>query len=203
MYFRETNCVIHWIVIYPADSVIHLLSNSALERREESSLMWGHPCDKYEETFHSFEWNRNTLWWRNVKTGHRVSPKWSVHTSANLIFHFSNKNGKRKYNLSLSYLHILKYRKREKKRKWSGKSIIFSFFLCACDILPLNLSPEPLFLCWEHSVPGMKTVELTPHPPPPPLSPTNFHVFPLLSSTVDYQQLKPSGKSRKVNQLQK
>ena len=27
--------------------------------------------------------------------------KWSVHTSANLIFHFSNKNGKRKYYLSL------------------------------------------------------------------------------------------------------
>ena len=24
MYFRETNCVIHWIVIYPADSVIQL-----------------------------------------------------------------------------------------------------------------------------------------------------------------------------------
>ena len=35
----------------------------------------------------------------------------SVHTSANLIFHFSNKNGKRKYYLSLSYLHISKYRK--------------------------------------------------------------------------------------------
>ena len=87
--------------------------------------MSGHPCDKYEETFHSFEWNRNTLWWRNVRTGHRVSPKWSVHTSANLIFHFSNKNGKRKYYLSLSYLHISKYRKKEKKRKWSGKSIIF------------------------------------------------------------------------------
>ena len=34
----------------------------------------------------------------------------SVHTSANLIFHFSNKNGNRKYYLSLSYLHILKYR---------------------------------------------------------------------------------------------
>ena len=32
----------------------------------------------------------------------------SVHTPANLIFHFSNKNGKRKYYLSLSYLHILK-----------------------------------------------------------------------------------------------
>ena len=52
----------------------------------------------------------------------------SVHTSANLIFHFSNKNGKRTYYLSLSYLHISKYRKKEKKRKWSGKSIIFSFF---------------------------------------------------------------------------
>ena len=52
----------------------------------------------------------------------------SVHISANLIFHFSNKNGHRKYYLSLSYLHISKYRKKEKKRKWSGKSIIFSFF---------------------------------------------------------------------------
>ena len=36
----------------------------------------------------------------------------SVHTSANLIFHFSNKNGNRKYYLSLSYLHILKYRQK-------------------------------------------------------------------------------------------
>ena len=36
----------------------------------------------------------------------------SVHTSANLIFYFSNKNGKRKYYLSLSYLHILRYRKK-------------------------------------------------------------------------------------------
>ena len=54
-------------------------------------------------------------------------PQGSVHTSANLIFHFSNKNGKRKYYLSLSYLHILKYRKKEKKRKWSGKLIFFSF----------------------------------------------------------------------------
>ena len=53
----------------------------------------------------------------------------SVHTSANLFFHFSNKNGKRTYYLSLSYLHISKYRKKEKKRKWSGKSIIFFIFL--------------------------------------------------------------------------
>ena len=69
---------------------------------------------------------------------------------------------------------------------------------------PLISLTNRLFLCWEHSVPGMKTVELTPHPHPPlPLSPTNFHAFPPLSSTVDYQQLKPSGKSRKVNQLQK
>ena len=53
MYFRDTNCVIHWIVIYPPDRVIHLLSNSALERREQRSLMSGHPYDKYGETFHS------------------------------------------------------------------------------------------------------------------------------------------------------
>ena len=47
--------------------------------------------------------------------------------------------------------------------------------------------------------------------PPPPRILSNilhFHgrygtVFPPLSSTVDYQQLKPSGKWRKVNQLQK
>ena len=53
MYFRETNCVIYWIVIYPADSVIHLLSKSALERRKQRSVMSGNPCDKYGETFHS------------------------------------------------------------------------------------------------------------------------------------------------------
>ena len=81
---------------------------------------------------------------------------------------------------------------------------------------PLNLSHEPLFLCWDHSVAGMKTVEF----PPPPFSyqflrlllPSrtlsnilHFHgrygtVFPPLSSTVNYRQLKPTGKSRsKVN----
>ena len=38
----------------------------------------------------------------------------SGHTSANQIFHFSDKKGKRKYlyYLSLSYLHILKNRKK-------------------------------------------------------------------------------------------
>ena len=49
----ETNCVIYWIVIYPADCVIHLLSNSALERWEQRSLMSGNPCDNYGETFYS------------------------------------------------------------------------------------------------------------------------------------------------------
>ena len=58
----------------------------------------------------------------------RGGGKRSVHTSANLFFHFSNKNGKRTYYLSLSYFHISKYRKKEKKRKWSVKSIIFQFF---------------------------------------------------------------------------
>ena len=53
MYFRETNCVIYWIVTYSADSVIHLLSNSVLETRDQRSLMSGNPCDKYGETFHS------------------------------------------------------------------------------------------------------------------------------------------------------
>ena len=69
---------------------------------------------------------------------------------------------------------------------------------------PLNLSHEPLFLCWDHSIAGMKTVEL----PPPPLFPyqfsrllrlprtlsniLHFHgrygtVFSPLSFTVDYQ----------------
>ena len=52
----------------------------------------------------------------------------SVHTSANPIFYFSNKNGKRNYYLSLSYLHILKYGQKKKKRKCSGKLIIFSIF---------------------------------------------------------------------------
>ena len=53
MYFRDTYCVIHRIVIYPADSVNHLLSNSALERREQRSLTSGNQCDRYGKTFHS------------------------------------------------------------------------------------------------------------------------------------------------------
>ena len=84
---------------------------------------------------------------------------------------------------------------------------------------PLNLSHEPLFLCWDHRVASMKTVELP--PPPHPLFPYQFSrllllprtlsniflfqdrygtVFPPFSSTVYSRQLKPSGKSRsKVN----
>ena len=51
----------------------------------------------------------------------------SVHTSANLIFHFPNKNGKRKYYLSLSYLHISKYRKKEKKKSGRENRSFFHF----------------------------------------------------------------------------
>ena len=73
------------------------------------------------------------LIWRQFRvfricTCMRRKTKRSVHTSANPIFHFSNKNGKRKCYLSLSYLHISKYSKKRENRKWSGKSIIFSFF---------------------------------------------------------------------------
>ena len=56
-------------------------------------------------------------------------PTGSVHTSANLIFHFSNKNGKRKYYLSLSYLHISKYRKKRQKKKMVRKIDHFFVFL--------------------------------------------------------------------------
>ena len=52
----------------------------------------------------------------------------SVHTSANLIFHFSDKNGKRKYYLSLPYFHILKYRKKKEKKKMVGKIDHFFHF---------------------------------------------------------------------------
>ena len=51
-----------------------------------------------------------------------------VHASASIIFHFSNKNRKMKCYLSLSYLHIVKYRQKYKKKTWSGKLRIFSFF---------------------------------------------------------------------------
>ena len=73
-------------------------------------------------------WNRNF----KKRVGRTVhGPSGSVHTSANLIFHFSNKNGKRKYYLSLSYLHISKYRE---KKKMVGKFDHFFMFL----ILKLN-----------------------------------------------------------------
>ena len=32
---RETNCIIHWIEIYPEDSAIHLLNNCGLAFRQE------------------------------------------------------------------------------------------------------------------------------------------------------------------------
>ena len=66
--------------------------------------------------------------WAKTSQNYYLRAKRSVHSSANLFFHFSNKNGKGTYYLSLSYLHISKHRKKAKKRKWSGKSIIFSFF---------------------------------------------------------------------------
>ena len=49
----------------------------------------------------------------------------SVHTSANLIFHFSNKNGKRTYYLSLSYCI---FQSTEKKRKRENGQENRSFF---------------------------------------------------------------------------
>ena len=67
---------------------------------------------------------------------------WSVHTSANLIFYFSNKNGKRKYYLSLSYLHILKYRKKREKKKMVRKIDHFFIFL----ILKLNSKIQKILL---------------------------------------------------------
>ena len=52
----------------------------------------------------------------------------SVHSSANLFFHFSNKNGKGKYYLYLSYLHILKYVKKIEKNKMVRKIDHFFVF---------------------------------------------------------------------------
>ena len=66
----------------------------------------------------------------------------SVHTSANLFFHFSNKNGKRTYYLSLSYLHISKYRKKREKKKMVSKIDHFFIFL----ILKLNSKIEKILL---------------------------------------------------------
>ena len=86
------------------------------------------------------------------------------------------------------------------KNKSYRELIIYTTFGYRPSCFPLNLSHEPLFLCWDHSVAGMKTVELT---PPPPFSRTNFHAFssslvPFLiffisATTVDSRQLKPSG----------
>ena len=54
--------------------------------------------------------------------------------------------------------------------------VLFIYFVHATvqrpSCFPLNLSHEPLFLCWDHSVASMKTVELSPPP-----SRTNFHAF--------------------------
>ena len=54
---------------------------------------------------------------------------WSVHTSANLIFHFSNKNGKGTHYLFLLYLHILKYQKKQKKENGHENRSFFVFLI--------------------------------------------------------------------------
>ena len=48
----------------------------------------------------------------------------SVHTSANLIFHFSNKNGKRKYIIFAKF----KVQKKREKKKMVGKIDHFFHF---------------------------------------------------------------------------
>ena len=55
------------------------------------------------------------IFWVDIYLGYQLDVRWSVHTSANLIFHFSSKNGKRKYYLSLSYLPISSTEKKRKK----------------------------------------------------------------------------------------
>ena len=79
---------------------------------------------------------------RRIKCSQFTEPMWSVHTSASLIFDFSNKNGKRKYYLSLSYLHILKYRMKWKIKKMVRKIDHFSIFL----ILTLNSKIQKILL---------------------------------------------------------
>ena len=66
-----------------------------------------------------------------------------MHTSANLIFDFSNQNGKRKYYLSLLHLHILpKVQNKIEKKKMVRKIDHSSFFL----ILTLNSKIQKILL---------------------------------------------------------
>ena len=63
---------------------------------------------------------------------------------------------------------------------------------------PLISLTNRFFLCWEHSVPGMKTVELTPTPTPPPTFPYQFSRLPAafihsrLPTTQTFREIEKS-----------
>ena len=93
--------------------------------RVESDLRYSEPHVAKMSPLSSAQLTKSRQKWETtwpIKHGQSVAQKavrnmstkdnGSVHTSANLIFHFSNKNGKRKYYLSLAYLHILKHRQK-------------------------------------------------------------------------------------------
>ena len=86
----------------------------------------------------------------------------SVHTSANLFFHFSNQNGKRTYWLSLSYLHILKYGKKQKKKKMVRKIDHFFIFLVKMELWKIRrqVSHFPSFSFFEHNEKNEKMVRI-------------------------------------------
>ena len=58
----ETNCVIYWIVIYPADCVNHLFKQLSPGKMRAKIANVGKPMRQLWGNVLQFEWNRNTLW---------------------------------------------------------------------------------------------------------------------------------------------
>ena len=81
-------------------------------------------------------------------------------------FPFFQQKRKKEILLILIIFTYFKVQKKREKKKMVRK-IDHRFSCVHVTSFPLISLTNRFFLCWEHSVPGMKTVELTPHPHPP------------------------------------
>ena len=96
-----------WVMEFPRNFLMSLVKLASILVFRSTAMAFRTSCSFQSRTETACSYRSN---FKNFELESDVCrlPIGSVHTSANLIFYFSNKNGKRKYYLSLSYLHISK-----------------------------------------------------------------------------------------------
>ena len=94
-----------WVMEFPRNFLMNLVKLASILVLRSTAMAFRTSCSFQSRTETACSYRSN---FKNFELESDVCrlPIGSVHTSANLIFYFSNKNGKRKYHLSLSYLHI-------------------------------------------------------------------------------------------------